>query len=45
MKDIAMEELWALMFARWERELDPEGEALSEWAAIYDGTENEGGDA
>ena len=41
MKDTAIEELWALMFTRWETEFsDAEGDALSEWADIYDGVED-----
>ena len=39
--DDAMREAWDILFTRWETEFsDEEGDALSEWADIYDGVED-----
>ena len=39
--DDAMKEAWDILFTRWEAEFsDAEGDALSEWADIYDGVED-----
>lgn len=36
-----MKEAWDILFTHWETEFsDAEGDALSEWADIYDGVED-----